>query len=131
VIAIAITLLVLEIKVPNLEHSDATALKSAPISKWPLLIATVLSFAAIGTHWLNHQHFLRLLKGINHGFISLSITALHRSRSSKLFYSSVIVHVVAVALSLIWPWLALISGAVQVLTYLRPLTLPLTTSLPQ
>jgi uncharacterized membrane protein len=69
VIAIAITLLVLEIRVPILEHSDAATLKSALISKWPLLLATVLSFVAIGTHWLNHQHFLRLLKGINHGFI--------------------------------------------------------------
>lgn len=186
VIAIAITLLVLEIKVPTLEHGDAASLKLALISKWPLVLATVLSFVAIGTHWLNHRHFLRLLNGINHGFILITLfwllgvclipfptavlgeTMLHgdsiyvaaplylaslalpsfawalswwyagkcqlispaigdgqRARLGNLFYLSVIVHCFWVGLSFLWPWLALVMGTVQVLTYLRPLALPL------
>ena len=72
-IAIAITLLALEIKVPVLEHSDASALKSALILKWPLLLATLLSFVAIGTYWVNHHQLLRLLRGINHGFILITL----------------------------------------------------------
>lgn len=192
VIAIAITLLVLEIKVPNLADSNVATLKLALLAKWPLLIATVLSFVAIGTHWLNHQHFVRLLKGINHGFILATLfwllavclipfptavlgeTMLHgdsisvaaplylaslslpsfawaiswwyadkhslispdvdsyqRARLSKLFLSSVILHLCWIGLSLFWPWLALVLGTVQVLTYLRPLTLPTINSSPQ
>ena len=73
VLAIAITLLVLEIKVPAIAHADANSLGLALASKWPLLLSTLLSFIAIGSYWVNHHHFLNVLKGINHGFILLSL----------------------------------------------------------
>lgn len=55
VLAIAITLLVLEIKVPGLSNPTASSLADALQHLWPLLAATVLSFVAIGCYWLN-QH---------------------------------------------------------------------------
>ncbi len=74
VIAIAITLLVLEIKLPALAHPDAPALRAALLERWPLLAATVWSFAAIGCYWINHHRLMRLLHGVDHGFILLTLS---------------------------------------------------------
>lgn len=60
VFAIAITLLVLEIKVPP----PSTALGVELLQLWPSYLAYVVSFLAIGAIWLNHhvmfQHIVRV-----------------------------------------------------------------------
>lgn len=60
VFAIAITLLVLEIKVPPPD----TALGAALLQLWPSYLAYVVSFLAIGAIWINHhamfQHIVRV-----------------------------------------------------------------------
>ena len=52
VIAIIITIMVLELKVPHGE--DFATL--APL--WPVLLSYVLSFAYVGIYWNNHHHML-------------------------------------------------------------------------
>jgi uncharacterized membrane protein len=52
VIAIAITLLVLEIKVP---HSTTFGLGSELLSLWPSYLAYAISFIVIGAIWINHH----------------------------------------------------------------------------
>jgi uncharacterized membrane protein len=61
VIAIIITITVLELKVP--QGSDIKDL--APLL--PLAIAYLISFQNIGTYWNNHHHLLRLAKRVSAG----------------------------------------------------------------
>ena len=62
VFAIAITLLVLELKVPN----DPRGLGSQLISQWPSYAAYVTSFATIGIMWLNHHRLFTLIHRVDH-----------------------------------------------------------------
>jgi uncharacterized membrane protein len=55
VIAIIITIMVLELKVPHGE--DFTTL--TPL--WPVFLSYVLSFAYVGIYWNNHHHMLHTL----------------------------------------------------------------------
>lgn len=73
VLAIAITLLVLEIRAPILEHASAALLWEALVQRWPVVLATILSFAAIASYWVNHHHMMRALRGVDHGFILLTL----------------------------------------------------------
>jgi uncharacterized membrane protein len=58
VIAIAITLLVLDIKLPDLpNHADSSALNAALSSIAPKITAYVVSFLVVGQFW--YGHFLR------------------------------------------------------------------------
>lgn len=58
VIAIAITLLVLDIRLPALpEHADSAALADALVAISPKIIAYVVSFLVVGQFW--YAHFLR------------------------------------------------------------------------
>jgi uncharacterized membrane protein len=59
VIAIIITIMVLELKVPH--GADWAALR--PIA--PVFLAYVLSFTNIGIYWNNHHHMLHMTDGIN------------------------------------------------------------------
>jgi uncharacterized membrane protein len=69
VFAVAITLLVLEIKVPEVEGSD---LPHALAEQWPSYVSYLVSFAVIGVIWMNHHavfdHIARVdrtLMGLN------------------------------------------------------------------
>jgi uncharacterized membrane protein len=59
VLAIIITIMVLEMKVP---HGDSlSSLK--PL--WPVFISYILSFIYIGIYWNNHHHMLHAAKQVN------------------------------------------------------------------
>jgi uncharacterized membrane protein len=59
VIAIIITIMVLEIKVPHGEHfADLLPL-------WPVFLSYMLSFANVGIYWSNHHHMLHTVKHVN------------------------------------------------------------------
>jgi uncharacterized membrane protein len=58
VIAIIITIMVLELKVPH----GATLEALAPL--WPVFLSYVLSFAYIGIYWNNHHHMLHSVKHV-------------------------------------------------------------------
>ena len=61
VFAIAITLLVLDIKVPR-ELPESTRLLDALLAQWPVYFAFVTSFAIIGIMWINHHRLFNLIK---------------------------------------------------------------------
>jgi uncharacterized membrane protein len=62
VIAIIITIMVLEMKVPH--GDDITSLK--PLI--PVFLSYVLSFIYVGIYWNNHHHMMQVVKSVN-GFI--------------------------------------------------------------
>jgi len=59
VIAILITIMVLELKVP--ERGDLDSL----FTRWPVFLAYVLSFVNLGIYWNNHHHMLQATRKIN------------------------------------------------------------------
>ncbi len=59
VIAIIITIMVLEFKVPHGEQlTDLLPL-------WPVFLSYVLSFVNVGIYWNNHHHLLHAVKKVN------------------------------------------------------------------
>lgn len=59
VIAIIITIMVLELKVPHGENLDALA----PLL--PVFLSYVLSFVYVGIYWNNHHHLMHLVERVN------------------------------------------------------------------
>src|SRR5215212_269832 len=59
VLAIIITIMVLEMKVP---HGDTLA---ALQPLWPVFLSYVLSFVNIGIYWNNHHHMMHAVKRVN------------------------------------------------------------------
>ena len=81
VFAIAITLLILEIKVPKIDiHMTNSQLFTSLLNLWPSYFAFLLSFAAVLIMWINHHGFFKYLKTINskflyaNGFLLLMVT---------------------------------------------------------
>jgi uncharacterized membrane protein len=73
VFAIAITLLVLEIRPP--EHGEES-LVDGLLDLWPSYLAYVLSFFTIGIMWLNHHEVLRLVRAVDRGFLLVNLLLL-------------------------------------------------------
>ena len=63
VLAIIITIMVLELKVPHEPTLDALA------SLWPVITSYVLSFVYIGIYWNNHHHMLHATQRISGGVL--------------------------------------------------------------
>ncbi len=61
VFAIAITLLVLDLKVPH-DMAEGRDLLAALLHQWPAYVAFVTSFATIGIMWVNHHRLFTLIK---------------------------------------------------------------------
>jgi uncharacterized membrane protein len=59
VIAIIITIMVLELKVPHEPSLEALA----PL--WPVFLSYVLSFIYVGIYWNNHHHMLHAVKHVS------------------------------------------------------------------
>ena len=59
VIAVVITIMVLEMKVPH--GTDLASL--APL--WPVFLAYVLSFIYVGIYWNNHHHLMHAVQRVN------------------------------------------------------------------
>ncbi len=81
VFAIAITLLILEIRVPHLPaESGASALCAALARLWPSYVAFLTSFATIFIMWANHHAIFRLVRTADarflyaNGFLLLLVT---------------------------------------------------------
>lgn len=73
VFAIAITLLIIEIKVPVLAENNTTALMDALGEKFPEFFGFILSFAVIGQFWINHHKLFGLITGYNNGLLWLNL----------------------------------------------------------
>ena len=112
VIAIAITLLVLEIRVPHLaDFPTGTTLAGVLWALWPSYVGYVTSFVVIGIMWANHHRLFRYIARVDHVLILLNTllllciafipfpTALlaeyledaHEGRTAALVYSGTLV----------------------------------------
>ena len=70
VFAIAITLLILEIRVPDLVGTVSNgALMTALGRAWPSLVAFVFSFFVILVMWMNHHEFMRWVQTCDYPFL--------------------------------------------------------------
>ena len=125
VFAVAITLLVLNIKIPGLDLSPShlpndTQLWSLLLNEWPMLAAYATSFATIGVMWLNHHRLYRHIKRTDTVLLLLNLllllvivfipfpTALVAEylvrpdlHAAALFYSGTMV-ILAVCFNLLW-----------------------------
>ena len=77
VFAIAITLLALDIRIPNMEeiHGDAE-LRRALLSLWPQYFAYMLSFLVIGASWANHHRRFGMIRRYDRTLIFLNLLLL-------------------------------------------------------
>lgn len=79
VFAVAITLLVVDLKVPP--NSKTVPLALALLGQWPSYLAFVTSFATILIMWVNHHSIFKLIRRIDthllfaNGFLLLLVTA--------------------------------------------------------
>lgn len=64
VLAIIITIMVLELKVP---HGNAQP--GALVALWPVFSSYVLSFVYIGIYWNNHHHMLQVSERVSGGVL--------------------------------------------------------------
>src|SRR6266516_3854245 len=72
VMAIAITLLILDVRVPRVGSS----LHSSLAAEWPSYVAFVVSFLTIGIIWVNHHHMFKLIERTTHAFLMLNVVFL-------------------------------------------------------
>ncbi len=73
VMAIAITLLILEVRVP---HVEGRGLGAALAHQWPSYAGFVVSFLTIGIIWVNHHHMFKLISRSTHAFLMLNVVFL-------------------------------------------------------
>jgi uncharacterized membrane protein len=77
VFAIAVTLLVLDIRVPDAASIDnGSALVHALAGGLPRYGAYVLGFLFVGTYWINTHRMLRMLRGVDHWFLVFGLVFL-------------------------------------------------------
>jgi uncharacterized membrane protein len=118
VFAIAITLLILEIRPP---HADGDhTLWSGLLALWPSFVAFALSFFVILIMWVSHHELMRLVRGVGYsflfanGFLLLTVTfvpfptavlaehlATPQARPAVAFYCATFV-INSLAWSLLW-----------------------------
>jgi uncharacterized membrane protein len=73
VFAIAVTLLVLQLKVPDtLPAPGYKSLAIYVLHQWPAFLAYFNSFLTILIMWLNHHNIFKLIRRSNHAFIILN-----------------------------------------------------------
>jgi len=65
VIAVIITIMVLELKVPAKDVSNLAGLREDA----PLLVVYLLSFVQTGIYWVNHHYLVDDLKRVTHGIL--------------------------------------------------------------
>ena len=77
VFAIAITLLVLDIRLPvGGDSQDNRQMLATLLSIWPQYLAYLISFLVIGTIWISHHRKFRMIKGYDNRLISLNLLLL-------------------------------------------------------
>jgi TMEM175 potassium channel family protein len=74
VIAIAITLLTLDLRVPD--PAATASLGHSLADRWPHYAAYVVTFATVGIIWINHHAMVRRLRSVDHTFLILNLLLL-------------------------------------------------------
>ena len=118
--AIAITLLVLELEVPQ-DNDLPGRLHTELIDQWPMYLAFLASFANIGIIWLNHHRLFKQIRHVTQALILLNTLLLlgitvvpfptaviaenlrdpANARTAALFYSGWFV-VISLAFYVLW-----------------------------
>ncbi|HKW85428.1 MAG TPA: TMEM175 family protein, partial [Burkholderiaceae bacterium] len=75
VIAIIITIMVLELKPPQL-HAVNSMWTEILVPMWPKLLAYAWSFLAVGSMWINHHHLLNSLRSASRPLAWLNLQLL-------------------------------------------------------
>jgi len=73
VFAIVITLLILDIRFPEVEYSQ---FRATFVSLLPRILAYVMSFIIIGLYWVTHHNSMHAMKKTDRGFLWLNILLL-------------------------------------------------------
>jgi len=73
VIAIAITLLILEIRVPHIEDASPVELWEELRALWPNYLGFLISFITLGVMWANHCVIFRYIARTNHVFTLINL----------------------------------------------------------
>ena len=73
VFAIAITLLILEIKVPRVGEGGAGGLAHALAERWPSYVAYAVSFLTIGVIWANHHAVMDHVRRADRGLLMVTV----------------------------------------------------------
>jgi uncharacterized membrane protein len=71
VFAIAITLLILDLHVP--EIAGGQSLRAGLLHEWPSLVAYVVSFVLIGIGWVNHHVLMRHFAHVDRAFLFINL----------------------------------------------------------
>ena len=116
VIAIAITLLVVTLAIPEATENVGDAL----LDRWPQILSYVLSFLVIGVFWMAHHRIFRYVRSIDQRLIWLNLLFLmcvafipfptgvlgdhDGSRGAIVFYAAAI-GLTGAVLALIWQYL--------------------------
>lgn len=74
VIAVAITLLVIDLHVPDPSTPGSLAHKLG--EQWPSYVAYIVSFLTIGIIWINHHALLRRIVSVDHSILALNVLLL-------------------------------------------------------
>ena len=69
VFAIAITLLILDVKVPDVHQHANTSLWQELLNQWPVYVALATSFFSILIMWVNHHALFNLISKIDNRFM--------------------------------------------------------------
>lgn len=117
VVAVAITLLVLDLRLPEGygEFSDPQ-LWSALLDLWPRVLAYLISFAVIGVYWINHHAKFRRIVGTDQRLMMINLvfllfisvvpftTGIIAENSGAVGTAVYAIGMVACGLSLTWLW---------------------------
>ena len=76
VFAIAITLLILEIKVPAGPETQEHGLWRALLGQWPSYVGYVISFATIGIMWVNHHALFKYIRRVDRALLLANLLLL-------------------------------------------------------
>ena len=76
VFAIAITLLVLELKIPHESDVGEVPLATLLLQQWPAYVSFVISFAFIGIMWINHHRLFNHIKKSDNTLLILNLLLL-------------------------------------------------------
>ena len=77
VFAIAITLLILDVRVPDIpESSVAAELPAALLALWPMYLGYLLSYVGISTFWVIHHSIFRSIAAYDRGLLYLNFVFL-------------------------------------------------------
>ena len=75
--AIALTLLVLELKLPELPHeSTAAELLQRLVALWPKVLSWLISFLFLGLMWTSHQRVFHYVKKVDRAVSSINLWSL-------------------------------------------------------